>query len=305
MPLGSTVMSRANIQDLLERGIRKVYISEYDLIDNQFEIIYNVKDSVKQRETDVYTAGLGFYSVKPEGQAPTFDTSQEAWKVQFTHQTYALGIEITREGMEDDLYGYYMSMGGELGKAGAYTQQVAAMDTFNNLSNTIYTAGGTNYTLLSTAQFRVDGGSWGNRPTIATDLSIESLETALAAWRTGMLDQRGRKLTVRPSVLMVGPSDEFLAERLLATDKRPTSADNDVNTVKTRRNLTLFVADFLTDDGRWFLLADKPRTGLVYNLRAGREIRRADDPRTDNMLMIGRYRESHGATHPYGIYGSP
>lgn len=305
MALGSSPMSRANIADLLERGIRKVYISEYDLVDNQFEIIYNLKDSVKQKETDVVTAGLGYYVVKPEGQAPTFDVGQEAWKVAFTHQTFALGIEITREGMEDDLYGYYMSMGAEMGKAGAYTQQVAAMDTFNQLGNTVYTAGGTNFTLLSTAHFRVDGGTWSNRPTVSTDLSIESLETALAAWRTGMLDQRGRKLTIRPQVLMVGPSDEFLAERLLATDKRPTSADNDVNTVKTRRNLTLFVADFLTDDGRWFLLADKPRTGLVYNLRAPREVRRADDPRTDNMLMIGRYRESHGAVHPYGIYGSP
>lgn len=298
-------MTRAHIPDLLELGIRQVFLDEYELIDNQLEEIYPVVESRKKTESDVITAGLGTFQVKTEGNAPIFDNGQEAWKKSYTHNTWALGVEITEEGMEDDLYDFYMSMGRELGKAGAYTQQVEAFDLFNNLSATVYTAGGTNFTLLSTTHFRVDGGTWANRPTVSTDLSIESLETFLSSWRTNMVDQRGRKLTIRPEVLMVGVADEWIAHRLLMTDQRPFSADNDVNAVKERRQLRPFVADFMTDDSRWFLLANKMATGLRYNLRAKREMRRRDDPRTGNLLMIGRYRESHGASHVWGIFGTP
>ena len=305
MALISSPMSRANIPDLLELGIRQVFVSEYELVDNQYEQIYNVVGSRKRQERDVFTSGLGTFQVKSEGRSPFFDSGQEAWLKTYIHNTWALGIEITQEGMEDDLYDFYMSMGKELGRAGAYTQQVEAFDLFNNLTATVYTANSTNYTLLSTTQFRADGGSWPNRLTNPTDLSIESLETALSTWRTSMLDQRGRKTLIRPKYLMVGPSDEWVAHRILMTEYRPGSADNDVNAVKARRDLQIFVADFLTDDGRWFLLADKPQTGLRYNLRVKREVQRRDDSRTGNLLMVSRYRESHGASHVYGVFGSP
>jgi phage major head subunit gpT-like protein len=289
MALAGSPMTRDHISLLMELGVRQVFLDEYELVDNDLEMIYNIVDSRKRQETDVVTAGLSVYQIKPEGDAPDFDNGQQAWSVVYTHKTWGLGIEITEEAIEDDLYDYYTSMGRELGKAGAYTQQVQAFDLFNNLNATVYTAGGTGYGLLSTTHFRVDGQTWSNRPTVSTDLSLESLETFLINWRTGMVDQRGRKITVQPETLMVGPSDEFVAHRLLESDKRPFSADNDVNAVKERRRLKVFVADFMTDDTRWFLLANKRRTGLRYNLRAKREMRRRDDPRTGNMLLVGRY----------------
>lgn len=231
---------------------------------------------------------MGTFQLKTEGNQPFFDNGQEAWKKQFVHNTFALGTEITEEGMEDDLYDYYLSIGRELGKAAAYTRQVEAMDLFNNLNATVYTAGGTAFTLLSTTHFRVDGGSWSNRPTNPVDLSIESLEAALTQFRVGQLDQRGRKQTIRPTVLMVGPTDEWIAERIVSTPQRPGGNDNDINAVKERRQLQVFVADFMTDDSRWFLLAPKEQTGLVYFDRAPTEMRRRDDPRSGNLLMIGR-----------------
>jgi phage major head subunit gpT-like protein len=305
MALAGSPMTRNHIPDLLELGVRKVYIDTYDQIESQYERVFNVKQSRKKTETEVITAGLGLFQMKSEGASPFFDNGQEAWSKAYTANTWALGIEITKEGMEDDLYDFYASMGKEIGKAAKYTQNVEAFNVFNSLSDTIYTAGGSNFTLLSTAHFRVDGGTWSNRPTVAADLSIESLETALSAWRTGMVDQRGRKLGVRPRVLMVGPSDEFVAKRILMSQQRPFSADNDPNVVRTERDLTVFVCDYLTDDGRWFLLADKAETGLCYNMRVDKEMERRDDTRTGNMLMVARYRESHGASHTYGVYGSP
>lgn len=304
MAMSGSPMTRDHIALLLELGIRQVFMDEYELIDNQLEEIYPIVSSRKKTETDVVTAGLGTYQLKTEGDSPTFDNGQQAWSKAYTHNTWALGVEITEEGLEDDLYDFYMSMGRELAKAGSYTQQVEAFDLFNNLSDTVYTAGGSNFTLLSTAHYRQDGGTWSNTPTVATDLSIEALETFLTNWRTNMVDQRGRKLTIRPELLMVGPTDEWIAERILMSEQRPFGPDNDVNAIRTRRSLRAFVADFMTDDSRWFLLAGKGKTGLRYNMRAKREMRRRDDPRTGNLLMIGRYRESHGASHVYGIYGS-
>ena len=305
MALTGTPMGRSHIATLLERGIRKVFIDEYELVDKQYQMIYNSTGSSKRQERDVKTAGLGTFQLKTEGNAPYFDAGQEAYSKQYVHNTYALGTEITEEGIEDDLYGYYESIGRELGKAAGYTRQVEAMDLFNNLSATVYTAEGTNYALLSTTHFRVDGGTWANRFTNATDFSPEALEAGLTLFRTDQKDQRGRKKTARPRVLMVGPSDAWAAWRATESINRPGGNDNDPNVIRTKANLEVFVCDFLSDDGRWFLLAPKEQTGLVYFDRASTEMKRRDDSRTGNLLMIGRYRESHGASHPEGIFGSP
>lgn len=302
--LRGSPMTREHITSLLERGIRKVFMDAYDLVDNQYEQLYNDGNSVKRTETDVVTAGLGTFQLKTEGNAPYFDAGQQAWTKTYTHNTYALGTEITEEGIEDDLYDYYMSIGRELGKAAAYTRQVEAMDLFNNLSATVYTADGSNYTLLSETHFRADGGTWANTFDSATDFSPEALEAALTLFRTEQKDQRGRKLTVRPSVLLVGPTDAWAAWRCTESINRPGGNDNDPNVLRTKANLTVMVSDFLSDDGRWFLLAPKQHTALVYFDRVGTEMRRRDDSRTGNLLMISRYRESHGTTHVTGIFGS-
>ena len=163
MPLMSSPNTRAHIPSLLERGIRKVYFEEYDLRAKQFEELYKRTGSQKRQETDVVTASLGQFLPKTEGNSPDFDVAQEAWTKVFTHGTWALGIEITEEGMEDDLYSFYVGMGRELGKAAYYTQEVQAADLWNNLALTVYTAGGTNYPLLSTTHYRVDGDTWSMR----------------------------------------------------------------------------------------------------------------------------------------------
>lgn len=297
-------MTRAHITSLLERDIREVIFEEYDLHEDQFSEFYPSVNSGKSSETDVVMAGFDRFRRKTEGEAPEFDNAQEAYRKVYTAATFALGFEITEEGMEDDLTPFYQSLGRELSKAARYTREVEAMDLFNNLSDTVYSAGGSNYTLLSSSHYREDGGTWSNTPSLASDLSLESFEAALSAWRTGMVDHRGRKITVQPEILLVGPSDEFIAERIIASPMRPFGSDNDVNAAKRRRNIRVVVSDYLTDDGRWFLLAGKGKTGLRYQNRVPFQTRRRDDPYTGNMMMVGRYRESHGATHPTGIYGS-
>jgi phage major head subunit gpT-like protein len=304
MALIAAPITRSNAEHLLEEGVRDIFFNEYEYRMKQYPEIYTIKPSKKKTESDVVMAGAGQFVQKTEGNAPTFDSIQEAWRKQFTHNTWALALEITEEAREDDLYDVYTKLAGELGVSAAYTQDVQAMDLFNSLSATVYTAGGSNYTLLSTSHFRADGGTWSNRPTVAADLSIESLEALLVQWRTSMVDQRGRKIAPRPRVLMVGPSDVHIANRIVNSMQRPFTADNDVNTIRDY-DLKVVVMDHLTDDGRWFLLADKKDTGLVWNQRAALSMRKRDDPRTGNLMFIARYRESHGTPHVTGAMGSP
>jgi phage major head subunit gpT-like protein len=305
MPVPGGVTTRANLGALMERGVRKVVFDQWDRFPNSFEQIYNMERADKKTITDAVVTGFGVMPQKTEGAQIIYDTLQQAWTRAYNARTYAMGFEVTKEAMQDDLYGYVVQAGKEMGRTAKYTKNVEAWSVFNNLSDTLYTADGTNFTLLSTAQYRKDGGTWSNRPTNPVDLTIESLEAALTQFRTGMLDQRGRKWDIQPKWLVVGPTDEFVAARLLKSIDRPFSNNNDINTIRTERNLQLLVADYMTDDSRWFLLGDKSDTGLNYFDRMDLTVERGDDQRTGNMLLSAWWRADWGATHVTGIWGSP
>lgn len=307
MPILSAPVTRSHSPALLERGVRMVFMDEYQLYDSgHVEEIYSIKGSEKKTETDVVMAGIGQALPKAEGSPITFDAIQQSYTKTYTHSTFALGLEFTEESIEDNLYLDLLPVASrELGQKMAYTRQVQGFDIFNDLTTTVYTAGGSNYTLLSTSHYREDGGTWSNRPTTATQLSVEALEERLQAWTTGMLDHRGLKYNFRPAVLMVGAGDEGMALRLTQAVGRPQSADNDPNALIRNRGLRVVVNPHLTDDGRWFLLADKRHTRLVHFDRKKAAINRWDANDSGNVKFRARMRISHGASGVEGISGSP
>lgn len=299
--------TRAHFPSLLERGIRKVFGDFYPRYDSGIlEEVYTVTGSEKATETDVVTADLGQALPKPEGAGVQFDALQEVWKTVYTHVTWALGLEFTEESIEDNLYMSLMQRGGRaLARAMSYTRQVQAFDIFNDLTKTVYTVGTTNYPLLSSSHFMLNGSTWQNQPGTATGLSVEALEERLQAWTINMVDQRGLKMNTRPGVLLVGASDEMLAHRIVASTLRPQSHDNDVNAIKDLRRLRVVVNPHMTDDGRWFLIGAKEDTALVQFDRVAPGIKRWDSGDAGNVKMRCRMRISHGAAHPYAIMGSP
>lgn len=315
MPVGPSPISKSHLTtssglNVLERGLHKLFFLTYDNLGDQFSQIFNIEGSDKQTETDQVMSGFGLFGTRAEGSPLNYDTGQSAWNKVYTHDEFQSGFAVTEVAMEDELYGYIKRLPVSLARAAAYTREVRAMDLFNSLGTTVYTADGTGYVLLRTGasaantHFRVDGGLFGNSPAAPIDLSIEGLEAALSQWRTGMVDQRGLKLDVQPEILLVGPTDEFIAHRVLMSQLQPGGNDNDVNAVKARRNLRVMVSDFLTDDGRWFLLAPKARTGMMYYNRVAVSFRKFDDNNTGNLNHSCRYRVSSGATHPVGIWGT-
>jgi hypothetical protein len=289
----------------MEEGMRKWFFDAYILYGNEYPRIFNIDTSEKRQETDGVAAGTGLFEVRAENGTTTYDSMQEAYTKVYTHPTWALGLRISEEAREDDQYGLISRGVKELGKSAAYTQELDAMTLFNSLSATLYTAESTNYTLLSTTHFMAGGGTYQNRPTIAADLSLLSLEAGLILWSTDMKDQRGRKINTLPKYLLHGPSDMFMAVNILKSEKRPFTADNTVNAVTNIFDIEPLRSNFITDDGRWFLLAAKEQTSMVWFNR--RKLRFRNETLVDNGadVVVGSFRASSGATTPLGIFGSP
>lgn len=311
MPLAGGVITRNHFPSEMEVGLRKVIYSEYALRNKQYETIYTVTGSKKRQETDSVIAGAGTFPTKPEGNPPAIDSMEEAYTKVFIHDTYALALIITWEARRDNLYPQTLRMGEELGKSAGYTQSVNAMDPFNSPTSTtpgLYTAEGTAYPLLSTAHFLKTGNTWSNRFAVATSLDIVSLEAALTSFRTNMVDQRGRKVSITPKWLMVAPDNMMVAERLLGTTRgRPGGQLNDVNPTKNLYpGLEPLVMDHLSQGGGWFLMAGKSDTEFVYFERETFDsATETPGDGSRNMIQTGYFRCSYGSASPVGVYGSP
>jgi phage major head subunit gpT-like protein len=310
MPLAGGTITRNSVPSELEVGLRKVIFNRYALRNKEYEDIYTVTDSKKRQETDSVIAGAGTYQQKDEGNPPYIDSMEEAYTRVYIHDTFALAMIITYEARKDELYGVLARMADELGDAAGYTQAVDAMDIFNDPTGTspgLYTADGSAYPLLSTTHYLKTGGTWSNRTSTSVTLDGPALEAGLNAYRTNMVDQRGRKVAINPKWLMVGVDNQMVAARLLGSTQRPGGNDNDINPVKKLYpDLEPKVMDHLAQTGAWFLLGPKEKTDLVYFERE--TFNTAQETPGDgsrNLMHAGYYRVSHGATTPVGIYGSP
>lgn len=306
MPLQGAPTTRAHIPSLLERDISKVIFNEWSLYPEQYAQFYNIETADKKSIKHTMVAGLGEMPMKAEGAPVTYDSIQEAYTKTYDIVSYSLGIKATREARQDDLYGPIREMAKELGKTVKYTKNVLAMTPLNNATtDTQYTADGTNFTLLSTTHFRVDNGTWTNRPTSAADLSIESLEAGLISFMKDQVDLRGRKQMIEPKYLVVGTSDFFIAHRLLEATLRPFSNNNDPNIIKSQFNLQVVCLKHMSDDTRWFLIADQKDNGWHWLDRERFTLRTTDEQDTGNFIWQTFSRFAYGVTTPTGTYGSP
>jgi hypothetical protein len=306
MPLVTGVMTRAAIPNGLEPGIRKLVFQTWELYDDEYQFLYEMDSSEKAQEHDLVMYGMSVFSLLQENDEVTFDAMGEAYKATLTHLCFGKGFQISRIAKQDDLYGFLKRAPKELGKTAKYTKNVKAMDPLNNSTTTnIYTLNGVSRPLLSTTHQRADGGTWSNRFTNSTALGVESIDLALTAFRKDMVDHRGRPQMIKPKYLVVAPSNEHIARRLLETTAgRPFSNANDINTL-SRYGLELKVLTHLNDNGQWYITGQAGETGGRYFDREQFNMVSDRDARTQADLHMAFYRESHGFIHPMGVYGSP
>ena len=298
-------ISRANELKQLLPGLNALFGEEYANYENEHEEIYVSENSERSFEEELKLSGFGAAPVKDEGSTISYDTAQESFVARYTHETIAMGYSITEEAMEDNLY---VSLSGRytkaLARAMSYTKQVKGAYPHNNGFSTTFSSGD-GVALFSTAHPLVSGGTNSNRPSSGADLNETSLEDAII--QIGKYtDERGLKIAARARKLIV-PSDlQFVATRLLQSDYKVGSADNDVNAIKTNGVIPegYTVNHYLTDTNAFFITTDVP-DGMKHFVRSPMTTAMDGDFETGNVRYKARERYSFGVSDPLGIFGSP
>jgi hypothetical protein len=297
-------ISRAQMLKELLPGLNALFGLEYQKYEDEDKEIYETESSDRSFEEEVALSGFDAAPVKNEGSAISYDNAQESYTARYNHETIAMGFMITEEAMEDNLYdslsGRYTKA---LARAMAYTKQVKAATPLNN-GFTSYQSGD-GVVMFSTAHPLVSGGTNSNRPTTGADLNETSLEAAViqvAKWT----DQRGLLIAARPRRLIVPPDLMFVATRILDSENRPATADNDVNAIKNNGTIPegYRVNHYLTDTNAWFMVTDVPN-GMKHFERAAMTTAMDGDFNTGNVRYKARERYSFGVSDPLGMYGSP
>lgn len=298
-------ISRAQLLKELLPGLNALFGMEYAKYDNQHAEIFETESSDRSFEEEVKLSGFSAAPVKAEGDSIQYDNAQEAWTARYTHETVSMGFSITEEAMEDNLYDSLSSRYTKaLARAMAYTKQVKAAAILNSAFDTNVTYGD-GKALCVTDHPLVSGGTNSNRPTVAADLNETSLEAAviqISQWT----DERGLLISAKPRKLVVPPQLMFTATRLLETEGRVGTADNDLNAIRNNGSIPqgYTVNHFLTDTDAWFLLTDVP-SGLKHFVRTPMSTSMDADFDTGNARYKARERFSFGVSDSLGIFGSP
>jgi len=297
-------ISRAQLLKELLPGLNALFGLEYEKYENEHAEIYETENSERSFEEEVKLSGFGAAPVKPEGSAIAFDSAQESFTARYNHETVGMGFSVTEEAMEDNLYDALSARYTKaLARAMAYTKQVKAANLLNNGFTTFNS--GDSVTLFNTAHPTVAGGNNSNRPSTDSDLNETSLEQAVIDI-AAFTDERGLLIAARPRKLVVPPALMFVATRLLQTELRTGTADNDINALRNNGSIPegFRVTHYLTDTDAFFITTDVPN-GMKHFVRTPMTTSMDGDFDTGNVRYKARERYSFGVSDPLGIYGSP
>ena len=297
-------ISRAQLLKELLPGLNALFGLEYARYGEEHKEIFETETSERSFEEETKLSGFSAAPVKNEGSAIAYDNAQEVFTARYNHETIALGFSLTEEAIEDNLYDSLSARYTKaLARAMAYTKQTKAAAILNNGFDTDY-PGGDGQPLFSDAHPLVSGGTNSNIPAVATDLNETALENAviqIAAWT----DERGLLIAAKPRKLVIPPSLQFVATRLLETELQVNTADNNINAIKSNGSIPegYTINHFLTDTDAWFLTTDVP-TGLKHFVRTPLAQSMDGDFDTGNVRYKARERYSFGWSDPLGMYGS-
>jgi len=300
-------ISRAQLLKELLPGLNALFGLEYQKYADEHKEFYEQETSERSFEEETKLSGFGAAPVKTEGASVEYDNAQEAFTARYTHETVAMGFAITEEASEDNLYD---SLGARytkaLARAMAYTKQVKAAAILNKgFAGTGNPTYGDGKTLFATDHPLVSGGTNSNRFSTGVDLNETSLEDAviqIAAWT----DERGLLIAAKPRKLIIPPALQFVATRILETQQRTGTADNDINAIVNNGSIPegYTVNHYLTDTNAFFLTTDVPN-GLKHFVRSPMATSMDGDFDTGNVRYKARERYSFGVSDPLGMFGSP
>jgi len=300
-------ISRAQLAKELEPGLNALFGMSYDSYENEYEDIFVIEDSNRAFEEEVLITGFGSAPLKSEGQGVQFDNASESYSARYTHDTVALAFALTEEAVEDNLYD---SLGKRyvkaLAKSMSNTKEVKGADVLNNAFSSSFT-GGDGKSLIATDHPLSGGGSAANRATTMADLNEASLEDNLIDIST-FTDDRGLTISVQADKIIVPPQLVFVADRILNSQQRTGTADNDINAIKNTGVMPggYSVNHYLTDPDAYFILTsvNSAGEGLKMFQRSPMETSMEPDFSTGNIRYKARERYSFGFSDWRGIFGS-
>jgi hypothetical protein len=296
-------MNRAQFAKMLEPGLNTLFGLEYDSYPPEYSAVFSSNSSSKAFEEDVLLQGFGSAPTKDEGASVSYDTGGQQWTARYQHETVALAFSITEEAEEDGQYGSIASRYTKaLARSMASTKEIKAANILNNAQDSSYT-GGDGVVLLS-ASHPTTNGNQSNVLATAADLSETSLESILINI-ADMKDDRGLRIAAQGTTLVIPTAYTFTAERLLESQLRTSTADNDINAIKSGGYLPkgYHVMRRLTDSDAFFVLTDVP-DGLKMFQRSPMKKGMEGDFETGNVRYKVRERYSFGYTDWRGVFGT-
>ena len=288
----------------LEPGLNALFGLEYDRYENQHTEIFDTENSDRAFEEEVMLGGFANAAVKPEGQGVTYEDAQETFTARYTHETVALAFSLTEEAVEDNLYDKISTRYTKaLARSMANTKQIKAAAILNNAFNNSF-PGGDGKELCATDHPTLSGDQK-NELSTAADLNETSLEQMLIDI-ADMKDERGLKIALQGMKMIIPVQLQFVAERLMKSDGRVGTADNDINALKNMGMVPqgYVVNNFLTDTDAFFIKTDSPN-GLKHFVRAPIRTAMEGDFDTGNVRYKARERYSFGFSDWRGIFASP
>lgn len=304
-------ISRAQLLKELLPGLNGLFGMTYKTYENQHTEIFETESSDRSFEEETKLSGFASAPVKTEGAGIAYDTAQEVFTARYVHETIAMGFSITEEAIEDNLYDSLSARYTKaLARAMAYTKQVKAAAVLNNAFSGSYLGGdgvslcGVNSGSSRVGHPLVGGGANYNSPATAVDLNETAIEAAviqIQAWT----DERGLLVAAKPRKLVVPPAYQFVVKRVLGSDLRVGTSDNDLNALKALGTIGsgYTINNFLTDSNAWFMMTDVPN-GLKMFQRVGMKTAMEGDFETGNVRYKARERYSFGWSDPLAIWGS-
>ncbi len=296
-------ISRAQLVKELEPGLNALFGLEYKQYANEWNEIFDSESSDRAFEEEVMLSGFANASVKPEGQGITFDQAQETFTARYTNETIALAFAITEEAIEDNLYDRLASRYTKaLARSMASTKNIKGAAVLNNGFTAAY-AGGDGKALFDTEHPTL-AGSFSNELTTPAELNETSLEEALINI-SAFTDERGLKIAAQGVKMIIPSALQFTAERLMKSEGRTGTADNDINAIKSMGMVPqgYAVNHYLTASKKWFIKTDVPN-GMKHFERAPITTKMEGDFDTGNVRYKARERYVFGFSDPRGAFGS-
>jgi len=297
------VMTSGSFAKALWPGVNAWYGKAYNDYPVEWDKLVDTQKSSRAFEEEVGISSFGLAVVKPEGAGISYDSERQAFITRYQHVVYALGFIITREMMDDDLYdivGQRKAQG--LARSMRQTKEIVVANLYNRAFNASFT-GGDGVSMINASHPTIAGGTWSNQIGTAADLSEAALEQACIDI-SGFTDDRGLLIGVRPKTLIISRFMPFEARRILQTDGRYGTANNDLNAIKDMGMIpSVVVNHYLTDADAWFIRTDVPRGPQLFERRAD-EFDMDNEWESENAKFKATARYSVGWTDPRGIYGS-